>query len=270
MPPVCPVCGQPLQRPEGEAATYCGNNACPAQLVRMVEYFVGRGALDIEGFGIRQAELFVELGYIRDLADIFHLPWESIRGLEGYGDKRVENLRAAVEASKDRPLARSLTGLGIRFVGSVVAELLAAAYPSLEALMAADEAALSEVAGIGPKIAAAVVGYFALEPNRVLARRLAEAGVRVADPIVETGEDAAPQLLAGLTFVVTGTLPTLSRDEAKEYIERRGGKVTGSVSGKTDYVVAGESPGSKLEKAQRLAVKIVDQAGLRALAGESS
>lgn len=268
MPATCPVCGQPLQRPEGEATTYCVNNACPAQLVRMVEHFVGRGAMDIEGFGIRQAELFVEKGFIRDLADIYHLPWETIRGMEGYGDKRVENLRAGVEASKQRPLARLLTGLGIRFVGGVVAELLAAAYPSLEALMAADEAALSAVDGIGPKIAASVVGYFALEPNRNLVRRLAAAGVRVADEAAATPKSTGELLFAGLTFVVTGTLPTLSRDEAKRLIEINGGKVTGSVSGKTDFVVVGENPGSKLERAQQLGVRILDEAALRIMAGE--
>lgn len=267
MPATCPVCGQPLQRPEGEAATYCINSACLAQLVRMVEHFVGRNAMDIEGFGIRQAELFVEKGFIRDLADIYHLPWDAIRELDGYGDKRVENLRAGIEASKQRPLARLLTGLGIRHVGEGVAELLAAAFPSLDALMAADEAALSAVDGIGPKIAASVVRFFALEPNRELVRRLAAAGVRVADEVVATPKSPAVLPLAGLTFVVTGTLPTLSRDEAKRLIEAAGGKVTGSVSSKTDYLVVGENPGSKLEKAQQLGIRVLDEAALRNMAG---
>ena len=267
MPAVCPVCGQPLARPEGEAATYCANNACPAQLVRMVEHFVGRGAMDIEGFGIKQAELFVEQGYIHDLANIYALPWDKIRELEGYGDKRVENLRAGVEESKQRPVARLLTGLGIRFVGEVVAAALMDHFHSLDALMRATVEELSAVEGIGEKIAQSVARYFALEPNRALVAEFAAAGVRVAEEARPAAEPSA-QPWAGLTFVVTGTLPTLSRDEAKAYIEARGGKVTSSVSGKTDYVVAGESAGSKLDKARQLGVPTLDEAGLRALAGE--
>jgi DNA ligase (NAD+) len=265
MPPACPVCGQPLVRPDGEAATYCANSACPAQLVRLVEHFVGRGAMDIESFGIRQAELFVQLGYIRDLADIYYLPWEEIGELEGYGEKRVENLRRGVEESKQRPVARLLTGLGIRFVGGVVAELLAARYANLEELMAATVEELNEIEGIGPKIAESVVEYFALEPNRALVRKLAAAGVRIAD-LDRPARPAKESLpLAGKTFVVTGTLPSLSRDEAKAYIEARGGKVAGSVSAKTSYVVVGESPGSKLDKAKELGVPVLSEDELRAL-----
>lgn len=270
MPETCPVCGQPLVRPEGEAATYCVNNACPAQLVRMVEHFVGRGAMDIEGFGIRQAELFVARGYIHDLADIYSLPWDEIRELEGYGDKRVENLQAAVEASKQRPVARLLTGLGIRYVGSVVAELLVAAYPSIEGLMNASVEELSAINGVGPRIAASVVEYFSLEPNRALIQRFAEAGVRIADEDSAARRVRAEDLaLSGKTFVLTGTLPTLTRDEAKSLIEAQGGKVTGSVSSKTDYVVVGENPGSKLDKATQLGVPTLDEAGLLALVGGS-
>jgi DNA ligase (NAD+) len=271
MPAECPVCGQPLVRPDGEAATYCVNSACPAQLVRMVEHFVGRGAMDIEGFGIRQAELFVELGYIHDLADIYYLPWEQIGELEGYGEKRVENLQRAVEESKQRPIARLITGLGIRFVGSVVAEILAARYASLDELMAATPAELNEIDGIGPKLAESVVEYFSLEPNRALIRKFAEAGVRTAEEreaVAVRAPEAQP--FAGKTFVVTGTLPTLTRDDAKAFIERRGGKVTGSVSSKTDYVVAGESPGSKLDKARQLGVTVLAEAELRALAVDAA
>lgn len=263
MPATCPACGQPLVRPEGEAATYCVNNACPAQLVRMVEHFVGRGAMDIEGFGIRQAELFVERGYIHDLADIYALPWDEIRQLEGYGDKRVENLQAGVEASKQRPTARLLTGLGIRYVGAVVAELLMAHFASLDALMAASAEELNQIDGIGPRIAASVVDYFSLQPNRDLVRRLAEAGVRTAD--LDRPARPAAAALSGKTFVITGTLPTLSRDEAKALIEAHGGKVTGSVSGKTDFLVVGENAGSKLDKATQLGVATLDEAGLLAL-----
>jgi len=266
MPATCPVCGQPLARSEGEAATYCVNNACPAQLVRMVEHFVSRGAMDIEGFGIRQAKLFVQEGMIRDLADVYYLPWDTIREMEGYGDKKVENLRAGVEASKSQPVARLLTGLGIRFVGGVVAELLMARYHSLDGLMVAGVDELSEIEGIGPRIAASVVDYFGLQPNRDLIAKLAAAGVRTADESPAADFAPSPKPFAGLTFVVTGTLPTFSRDDAKQLIEAQGGKVTGSVSSKTDYLVVGENAGSKLDKAQQLGVKTLSEAELRALA----
>ena len=269
MPERCPVCGEPLVRPEGEAATYCVNNACPAQLVRAVEYFVSRGAMDVDGFGIKQAELFVERGYIHDLADIYHLPWDEILTLEGYGEKRVEKLRQAVDASKARPLWRLLTGLGIRFVGEVVAQTLTEHFHSMEQLMDASAEELSEVEGIGPKIAESVVDFFALKPNHDLVRKFADAGVRIAEeaPAPSAEADAA-QPFDGMTFVVTGTLPSLSRDEAKAYIQARGGKVTGSVSNKTSYLVVGESAGSKLTKAQQLGVPILSEADLRALAGD--
>lgn len=265
MPAHCPVCGAPLVRPPGEAATYCVNNACPAQLVRAVEYFVGRGAMDIAGFGIRQAELFVEKGFIHDLADLYRLPWDEILELDGYGEKRVENLRAAVEASKERPVQRLLTALGIRFVGSVVAEILTARYPDLLALMAASQEELSAIDGIGPKIAGSVHDYFAVEANRRLLHEFAAAGVRVAEERAPAA--AATQPLAGLTFVVTGTLPTMSRDEAHEFIKAHGGKVAGSVSGKTSYLVAGDAAGSKLAKAQELGIPVIAEEDLRRLAG---
>ncbi|WP_297634274.1 NAD-dependent DNA ligase LigA [Caldilinea sp.] len=266
MPKQCPVCGAPLVRPPGEAATYCVNNACPAQLVRAVEHFVSRQAMDIAGFGIRQAELFVERGFIRDLADIYQLPWDEIRKLEGYGDKRVENLRTAIEASKDRPIHRLLTGLGIRYVGAVVAELLTQRYHSLFDLMDASPEALSAIEGIGPKIAASIHAYFSVPANRALIEKFARLGVRVAERPPAAVEQAAGQPLAGLTFVVTGTLPGFTRTEVEEFIKAHGGKVAGSVSSKTSYVVAGEAAGGKLTKAQQLGVPVIDEATLRAMA----
>jgi DNA ligase (NAD+) len=265
MPATCPVCGAPLVRPEGEAATYCVNNACPEQLVRAVEYFVGREAMDMAGFGIKQAELFVAQGFIHDLADIYQLPWEQIRGLEGYGDKRVENLRAGVEASKSRPIHRLLTALGIRFVGAVVAEIITQHYHSLLDLAHATPEQLSAIEGIGPKIAASVHEYFSVLANRALIDKFAQLGVRVAAeaPVSPIGD----QPLSGLTFVVTGTLPTFSRDETHAFIKAHGGKVASSVSGKTSYVVAGEAAGSKLDKARQLGVPVIDEAALRALVG---
>jgi DNA ligase (NAD+) len=263
MPATCPVCGAPLVRPEGEAATYCVNNACPEQLVRAVEYFVGREAMDIAGFGFKQAELFVEQGFIRDLADIYQLPWEQIRALEGYGDKRVENLQAGVEASKDRPLHRLLAALGIRFVGAVVAETITQHYHSLFDLMRVAPEELSAIEGIGPKIAASLHEYFSVEANRALIEEFAQRGVRVAEDAPAAPSGAQP--FASLTFVVTGTLPSLSRDEAHALIKAHGGKVAGSVSSKTSYVVAGEAAGSKLDKARQLGVPVIDEAALRAL-----
>jgi DNA ligase (NAD+) len=265
MPATCPDCGQPLVRPPGEAATYCINSACPRQLVRAVEYFVSRGAMDVDSFGIKQAELFVGKGYIRNLADIYHLPWDEIRTLEGYGEKRVENLQAGIEASKQRPVHRLLTALGIRFVGSVVAELLTDRFPSLFDLMAATQEDLNAIEGIGPRIAESVHEWFQLEPNRNLIAKFAAAGVRVAEERKSPPKNVLP--LAGRTFVVTGTLPTFSREEAQEFIKVHGGKVAGSVSSKTSFVVVGEAAGSKLAKAQALGIPTVSEEELRAMAG---
>lgn len=263
MPTVCPVCGAPLVRPPGEAATYCVNNACPEQLVRAVEYFVSRGAMDVESFGWKQAELFVEKGFIRSLADIYALPWDEVTKLEGYKEKRIENLRAGIEASKSRPVHRLLTALGIRFVGEVVAELLIQRFGSLEALMAASVDALNDIPGIGPRIAESVFEYFSLEPNRALVQRLAALGVKTAE--VNRPEPQGPKPLAGKTLVVTGTLSTWSRDEAHDFIKAQGGKVAGSVSGKTDYLVVGENAGSKLDKARSLGIAVISEDDLRAL-----
>jgi DNA ligase (NAD+) len=264
MPAACPDCGQPLVRPPGEAATYCINSACPRQLVRAVEYFVSRGAMDVDTFGIKQAELFVGKGYIKDLADIYHLPWEEIRELEGYGDKKVEKLQAGIEASKARPVHRLLTALGIRFVGSVVAELLMSRYNSLFDLMDAPQTDLNAIEGIGPRIAESVCEWFQLEPNRELIRKFAAAGVQVAEERkVPPPASALP--LAGKTFVVTGTLPAFSREEAQDFIKTHGGKVAGSVSSKTSYVVVGEAAGSKLTKAQELGIPTISEEELRAM-----
>jgi DNA ligase (NAD+) len=262
MPATCPVCGAEAERMAGEAATYCVNNACPAQLVRGVEHFVGRSAMDIAGFGIRQAELFVELGFIHDLADIYVLDPAKLIGLEGFGEKKVANLMAAIEASKARPPARLLTALGIHGIGEVVAEILMEHYASLDALAQAPAEELQAIPGIGPVLADNVAQWFAREPNRRMVARLKDAGLTVAQaPAAPVAGGALP--LAGLTFVVTGTLPTLSREGAKEFIKAHGGKVVDSVSKNTDYLVAGESAGSKLAKALQLGVPVVDEAQLR-------
>lgn len=265
MPQTCPVCGARAVRDPGEAAWYCINSACPAQLVRGVEHFVSRGAMDIAGFGIRQAELFVEKGFIRDLADIFYLDPAELRKLEGFGDKRVANLMAAIEAAKTRPPARLLNALGIRGVGEVVAEDLMAHFGSLEALSRASAEELQAIPGIGPVLAQNIADWFRQEPNRRLLEKLKAAGVRTAE-VERPPVPGAAQPLAGLTFVITGTLPTMSREAAREFIKAHGGKVTDSVSKNTSYLVAGEAPGSKLAKAIQLGVPVIDEAELRRLA----
>ena len=260
MPAHCPVCGEPVEHPEGEVAYYCVNAACPAQLVRSVEHFVSRGAMDIEGFGIRQAELFVELGLLRDMADIYYLAPDQILPLEGFGEKKVSNLMAAIEASKEQSPARLLTALGIQGIGATVAQVLMDHFRSLDALAAASRKDLEQIPGIGPKLAESVADWFAREPNRHIVEKLEAAGVRTE---VQETEPVGPQPLDGLTFVITGTLPTMSREQAKAYIEAHGGKVTGSVSSKTDYLLAGERAGSKLAKAEKLDVAVLDEAALQ-------
>ena len=260
MPDRCPVCGEPVEHPEGEVAYYCVNAACPAQLVRSVEHFVSRGAMDIEGFGIRQAEIFVEFRFLHDVADICYLTADQLLPLDGFAEKKVNNLLAAIEASKGQSPARLLTALGIRGVGSTVAQLLLDQFGSLDALAAASQEELEQVPGIGPILAAGVVDWFALEPNWEIVDKLKAAGVRTE---TEAAESLAAQSLEGLTFVITGTLPTMSREQAKALVQDHGGKVTGSVSGKTSYLLAGERAGSKLAKAEKLGVPVLDEAALR-------
>lgn len=270
MPERCPVCGEPVVQPEGEVAFYCTNSSCPAQLVRGVEHFVSRGAMDIEGFGIRQAELFVAQGHIRDLADVYYLPWERILEQEGYGEKRVANLRLAIAASQRRPLARLLTALGIRGVGGAVAEALADHFASIERLMAATPEEIQSIPGIGPKLAASIVNWFSHEPNRRVVEKLAAAGVQMAVEAATAEPGRASQALAGQTWVITGALPSLSREAATALIKAHGGKVAGSVSSKTSYVLAGEKPGSKLDSAVKLGVPVLAEADLRRMIGETA
>jgi len=264
-PTHCPACGTPLERQPGEAAWRCPNfGICPAQLVRRIEHFVSRGAMDIAGIGERQAELFVNMGWINDVADLYSLTPEHFQGVEGYGPKRVANLLRAIEESKQRPLERVIIGLGIRYVGSVAAAALAAHFGSLDAIMAASQEELQAIDGIGPVVAASVVDFFSREEERRVVEKLRAAGVRLSGGAPRSSAGAN---LAGKTFVLTGTLPTLTRDQASELITAHGGKVTDSVSKKTSYVVAGANPGSKLARAGELGVPVLDEAGLLALIG---
>ena len=261
-PETCPFCGAPVVREEGEVAYYCSNRDCPERLVRMIEYFVSRSAMDIVGMGERIARQLVEAGLVHDVADLYFLTKEQLLSLEGFAEKKAENLLAAIDASRSRPLPRVLTALGIPGVGSTVAALLTEYYPSLDALARATQEELEAIPGLGPHTAKAIVEFFADERNRHLIEKLRQAGVRM-----EKEEEAAPasNRLAGLTFVLTGTLPSMTRSEAKALIERHGGRVASSVSRKTDYVVAGEAPGSKLQKAQALGIPVLDEEGLLAL-----
>ena len=263
MPDRCPACGEPAVKPEGEVAHYCVNAACPAQLVRRVEYFAFRGTMDIEGFGSRAAEQFVKEGLLKDVADFYYLQREDILSLEGFAEKSTDNLLAAIEASKHRPLWRLITALGIRFGGGTVAQLLTQHYSSINELMAATQEELEAIEGLGPNTAGSIVEWFGRERHRVLIEKLRRAGVRMEEREEVAEEEETPQLLAGLTFVITGTLPSMSRAEAKSLIERHGGKVTGSVSGRTAYLLVGEAPGgAKYNKARELGVSMIGEAEL--------
>jgi len=217
--------------------------------------------------GERSVRLLLEQGLIGDEADLFGLSADDLLPLEGFAEKKVQNLLASIDAARHRPLARLVSALGIRGVGSTVAELLVRHYPSIDALAAAVPEDLEAIEGLGPHTASAVVEWFSKARNAALIEKFRSAGVRmVAEPVEDS---AASDTLAGSTFVLTGTLPTLKRNEAKELIERHGGKVTGSVSRKTSYVVVGDDPGSKLEKAQSLGVPLLDEQGLLDLIGET-
>ncbi len=262
MPDTCPVCGADVDHPEGEAMSRCTNAACPAQVLERVRHFCSRGAMDIEGIGDVMAQQLTELGVVRDIADVYALDEKKLSKVPRTGEKTISNLLRNVESSKSRGLARLLTGLGIRFVGTQTAQILADDFGSIDAIAAASVEELQQSEGIGPEVASSVHLFFAQSANRAMIERLREAGVAMTAP---KRARAADGKLAGKTFVLTGTLPTLTRDQASELIVHAGGKVTGSVSKKTDYVVAGSEAGSKLAKAEQLGVAIIDEDGLRKL-----
>jgi len=274
-PRVCPSCGQPVEHIEGEVAWYCVNAACPAQLVRNVEHFVSRGAMDINGLGIQIVTKLIETGAVKDVADIYTLTRQDILAAVTKKDRKTEkeppgkiadNLLQAIQVSRQQPLSRLLTALGIRGVGEVMAADLSRAFASLDLLAQADETQLRMVEGVGPNIAEGIVDWFSRDRNKAVLRKLKEVGVW---PVNQQSAISNQQsgAFSGMTFVVTGTLPTLSRDDAKEFIQSHGGKVTDSVSKNTSYLVLGEAPGSKYDKAKSLGVKIIDENELKKLAG---
>jgi DNA ligase (NAD+) len=266
-PGVCPSCGQPVEHFPGEVAWFCVNAACPAQLIRHLEHFVSRGAMDIVGMGIKIVEQLAASGLVKDAADIYTLTASQLLSLEGFAEKKAVNLIEAITASRQQPLARLINALGIQGIGEVTAVDLAEHFQDLDQLSQASADALQEIEGIGPNIAQGIVDWFARESNQKLLEKFKAAGVW---PTQQARRAEGYQPFAGLVFVVTGTLPTLSREAAKSYIESRGGRVTDSVSKNTNYVVVGESAGSKLEKARQLGITLLDEAGLMRLGGESA
>jgi DNA ligase (NAD+) len=255
-PAKCPVCNEPLVRLDGESDTFCTNLECPGQRWARISHFASRGAMDIEGLGERTVSLFLDHDLIHDPADIYTLDWEGVRGLEGFGEISVTNLQHAIEASKDRPLASLLVGLGIRHAGGTVSRVLAKAFGHLDRLTAATEDEIAAVEGVGRIIAHSVHEFFENDGSREVIEKLRQAGVNMTGPEAPS----LPQVLEGKSIVVTGTLEALSREDAEEAVKARGGKAPGSVSKKTTAVVVGEAPGAaKLTKAEELGVPILDE-----------
>jgi DNA ligase (NAD+) len=260
MPTHCPVCHTEAEKIEGEVDSYCINIDCPARLWGSLVYFAGRGVMNIEGLGESLAQQLLDSGLVKTLSDLYTLTEDQLLTLERMGKKSAQGILSEIEKSKQAGLARLLMGLGISFVGERTAELLAAEFGSMEAIQKATQEDLEKVQEVGPKVASAVHEFFQNEMNLALIARLTELGLKMtAEKKQRTTQ------LEGLTFVLTGTFPTLSREEAKEKIEAAGGKVSGSVSKKSSYVVAGEEAGSKLTKAQELNIPIIDEAALFAM-----
>ena len=258
MPDQCPACGTVVERPEGEAMRFCPNASCAGRVLEGIVHFASRGAMDIRGLGYERVRQLLGAGLIRDVADLYRLRVEDLVELDRFAQQSAEQLVAAIAASRAQPLSLLLFGMGIRHVGKTIAQILARRFGTLDRLMSASEAEISEVNGIGPTIAAAVAAFFLAAANRDLVERLRAAGLDFTEPAAT--DDGGS--LAGLTFVVTGTLPTLSRTEATDLIERAGGRVASSVSRKTDALVAGADAGGKLEKAKALGVAVIDEAEL--------
>ncbi|MBM3747380.1 MAG: NAD-dependent DNA ligase LigA [Acidobacteria bacterium] len=258
IPKECPVCGGAVVREEGEVASRCINTNCPARLKESILHFSARGIMDIDGLGEALVDQLVDRGLVASVADIYRLSFEQLVDLERMAKKSSEKLLRNIDESRKQPLPRVLTALGIRFVGGRTAELLAETFGSLDAIAAAGQEELTAAPEVGPKVAESIHRFFREPRNQELVERLREAGLKFEHLV--TRPKGGP--LEGLTFVITGTLPSLTREEAKARIEAAGGKVTGSVSQKTSYVVAGEEAGSKLDKARTLNVPVIDQARL--------
>ncbi len=261
-PAECPSCGAPVEKDEGIVAWYCINASCPAQLTRNIEHFVSRGAMDIVGLGEQIVRQLVEANLIRSTADLYRLNESDLIGLEKFGPKKAQNLVEAIQASKSQSLARLITALGIRGVGEVASEKLSDTFHDLDALSHATTEELQLVEGVGEIMAGDIRAWFGETDNKDLLEAFRQLGVW---PVSEVKEEKGDQPLEGLSFVVTGTLPTLNRQEAEDLIKAHGGKVVGSVSKKTDYLLLGENPGSKHAKALQLGIPILSEEDLRKL-----
>jgi len=259
MPEICPECSQPIHRPEGEANYYCTNSLCPAQVQGRMEHFVARTAMDIEGLGFQILEKFIELGYLKDVTDIYklHKHEKELKALERFGAKSIDNILSSVEKSKERPFEKVLFAIGIRHVGERTARILAKRFKNVEALMAASKVEIELVHEIGPRIAESVYDFFHTKSNLQMVERLRKAGLKFESEQPAGG--AASAKLEGLTFVVTGALEKYKREEVEELIESLGGKAASSVSKKTNYLLAGAEAGSKLKKAESLGVKVISE-----------
>jgi DNA ligase (NAD+) len=266
-PKKCPACGTETVKPEDAVFTICPNRSgCPGQAFQHVKHFVSKGAMDIEGLGEKQAQTFLEQGVIADVADVYDLTEERLVNLERFAETSARNLVASIDASRARPFKRVLYALGLPGVGYVTAEALADHFGSIDALHEADPEAIEEVEGVGPIMAVQIAESLTDDATWALVEKLREKGLRLEADESERRRAGGP--LAGKTVVLTGTLPELTREEAAAMVKSAGGKVTSSVSKKTDYVVAGESPGSKLAKAEKYGTEILDEAGLRELVGQ--
>jgi DNA ligase (NAD+) len=266
MPDRCPACRTPVERPPDEVMRYCPNASCPGRILESIVHFASRGAMDIRGLGYERVRQLLDARLIGNVADLYQLRSEQLIELDRFARQSADQLVAAIETSTSRPLSSLLFGLGIRHVGKTVAVLLARRFGTMQALMGATEQAVNSVPGVGPTIAAAVAAFFAEPRNVELVGRLERAGLTFSEP----GAAGADGALSGKTYVLTGTLPTLSRGEATGLIEAAGGRVAGSVSKKTDAVVAGEDAGSKLEKAKELGVEVIDERELLRRVGSGS
>jgi DNA ligase (NAD+) len=268
-PKKCPACGAETVKPEDSVFTICPNRrGCPGQSFQHVKHFVSKGAMDIDGFGEKQASRFLAVGLIADVADIYDLTEEQLVSLDRFGETSARNLLAAIEGSKQRPFKRVLYALGLPGVGYVTAEALADHFGSIDALHEADPEAIEEVEGVGPIMAVQISESLTDEATWALVEKLREKGLRLEADASERRQQGGP--LEGKTVVLTGTLPELTREEAAALVKSAGGKVTSSVSKKTDYVVAGDNPGSKLAKAEKFGTEILDEAALRELVGEAA
>jgi DNA ligase (NAD+) len=259
-PSECPSCMQVVEHLPDEVAWYCVNTACPAQLVRNIEHFVSRGAMDIVGLGEKIVEILVKEGKIQDIAGLYSLKTSDLMGMEGFGQKKTENIIDSINKSKSQSLPRLITGLGIHGIGEVSALALAKAFSNLDRIRKANYDNLVSIDGVGPNTAQAIIDWFSQVPNTLLIEKLRSCGVWPT--YTPVAEDFKNKPLNGDNFVITGTLPTLSREQARERIERAGGKVTDSVSKNTNFLVVGENAGSKLEKARSLGIPIMDESEL--------